>query len=160
MDYRESRNVVHRHPSMLEYKSPTTLEMCDVETFLIEDPDPNGPFGAKECGQGPLLPIPPAVANAVYDAVGVRVDEVPISPPRVLKALRSGTKRCGPEHAPDVPWPEPIRVPTPWEGGDGRAVGDGRGTGERGGTERARTVGSAAAAATPPAIENVPGAER
>src|ERR1043166_419925 len=47
---------------------------------VVEDPDPNGPFGAKECGQGPLLPVPPAVANAVYDAVGVRIDEVPITP--------------------------------------------------------------------------------
>ena len=122
MDYRENRNVVHRQPSLLEYKSPTTLEMCDVETFLIEDPDPNGPFGAKECGQGPLLPIPPAVANAVYDAVGVRVDEVPLSPPRVLKAIRSGSRRYGPAHPPAVAWPRPIRVPPPWEGGDGRAL--------------------------------------
>src|SRR5213079_430433 len=70
MTYRGNRNVVHKFPSMLEYKSPTTLEMCDVKTFLIEDPDPNGPFGAKEVGQGPLLPVPPAVANAVYNAVG------------------------------------------------------------------------------------------
>ena len=61
-----NRNVVHKFPSLLEYKSPTTKEMCDVETFLVEDPDRNGPFGAKEVGQGPLLPIPPAVANAVY----------------------------------------------------------------------------------------------
>src|SRR5438309_2725969 len=82
MSYRANRNVVHKIPSMLEYKSPTTLEMCDVKTYLIEDPDPNGPFGAKEVGQGPLLPVPPAVANAVYNAVGVRIDEVPITPER------------------------------------------------------------------------------
>ncbi|MDQ2856158.1 MAG: molybdopterin-dependent oxidoreductase, partial [Acidobacteriota bacterium] len=88
MAYRANRNVVHKFPSMLEYKSPTTMEMCDVKTYLIEDPDPNGPFGAKEVGQGPLLPVPPAVANAVYDAVGVRIDEVPITPEKVLKALR------------------------------------------------------------------------
>ena len=56
MAYRGNRNVVHKFPSMLEYKSPTTMEMCDVKTYLIEDPDPNGPFGAKEVGQGPLLP--------------------------------------------------------------------------------------------------------
>jgi CO/xanthine dehydrogenase Mo-binding subunit len=68
MVYRGNRNVVHKFPSMLEYKSPTTMEMCDVKTYLIEDPDPNGPFGAKEVGQGPLLPVPPAVANAVYNA--------------------------------------------------------------------------------------------
>ncbi len=54
MVYRANRNVVHKFPSLLEYKSPTTLEMCDVVTYLIEDPDPNGPFGAKEVGQGPL----------------------------------------------------------------------------------------------------------
>ena len=58
MTYRGNRNVVHKFTSMLEYKSPTTLEMCDVRTILIEDPDPNGPFGAKEVGQGPLLPVP------------------------------------------------------------------------------------------------------
>ncbi|HKP84442.1 MAG TPA: molybdopterin cofactor-binding domain-containing protein, partial [Pyrinomonadaceae bacterium] len=74
MAYRENRNVVHKFPSLLEYKSPTTMEMCDVKTYLVEDPDPNGPYGAKEVGQGPLLPVPPAVANAVYNAVGVRID--------------------------------------------------------------------------------------
>jgi 4-hydroxybenzoyl-CoA reductase alpha subunit len=126
MSYRENRRIIHRFPSMLEYKSPTTLEMCDVVTYLIEDPDPNGPFGAKEVGQGPLLPVMPAVANAIYDAVGVRIDEVPMSPPKVLKALQAkaagAEPRFGPTRAPPVPWPEPLRVPTPAEGGDGRAV--------------------------------------
>src|SRR2546425_6140487 len=126
MAYRGNRNVVHKIPSLLEYKSPTTLEMCDVVTYLIEDPDPSGPFGAKECGQGPLLPVPPAVANAVYDAVGVRIDEVPITPEKVLKALKKKGKgeegRVGPTSFPDIPWPEPIRVAPPWEGGDGGAV--------------------------------------
>jgi len=126
MSYRANRNVVHKFPSLLEYKSPTTLEMCDVKTYLIEDPDPNGPFGAKEVGQGPLLPVPPAVANAVYNAVGVRVDEVPITPEKVLKALREKEKgrdaRFGPTSIPNVEWPEPLRVLTPAEGGDGREM--------------------------------------
>jgi len=126
MAYRGNRNVVHKIPSLLEYKSPTTLEMCDVVTYLIEDPDPSGPFGAKEVGQGPLLPVPPAIANAVYDAVGVRVDEVPITPEKVLKALKKKGKgeegRVGPTHFPEIPWPEPIRVAPPWEGGDGGVV--------------------------------------
>src|SRR5712664_835010 len=126
MAYRGNRNVVHKFPSMLEYKSPTTMEMCDVKTYLVEDPDPNGPFGAKEVGQGPLLPVMPAVANAVYDAVGVRVDEVPITPEKVLKAIRKKERgeegRYGPTAFPEIPWPEPTRVPTPWEGGDGKAV--------------------------------------
>ena len=126
MVYRGNRNVVHKFPSMLEYKSPTTMEMCDVRTYLIEDPDPHGPFGAKEVGQGPLLPVPPAVANAVYNAVGVRIDEVPITPEKVLKALREKSKgregRYGPDSIPTVEWPEPLRVPTPAEGGDGREL--------------------------------------
>jgi len=126
MAYRGNRNVVHKFPSMLEYKSPTTLEMCDVTTYLIEDPDPNGPFGAKEVGQGPLLPVPPAVANAVYDAVGVRIDEVPITPEKVLKALREKERgragRLGPTSVPTVDWPAPLRVLTPAEGGDGREM--------------------------------------
>jgi 4-hydroxybenzoyl-CoA reductase subunit alpha len=120
-----NNNVVHKFPSMLEYKSPTTKEMSEVFTYLVEDPDANGPFGAKEVGQGPLLPIPPAVANAVYDAVGVRVDEVPITPEKILKALKAKAQgkpgRCGPERFPEVPYPAPIRVRTPAEGGDGRA---------------------------------------
>jgi 4-hydroxybenzoyl-CoA reductase subunit alpha len=126
MTYRENRHVVHKIPSLLEYKSPTTLEMCDVVTYIIEDPDPNGPYGAKEVGQGPLLPVMPAVANAVYDAVGVRIDEIPITPEKVLKALKKRGKgeegRVGPATFPDIPWPEPTRVPPPWEGGDGKAV--------------------------------------
>jgi len=126
MVYRANRNVVHKFPSMLEYKSPTTMEMCDVKTYLIEDPDPNGPYGAKEVGQGPLLPVPPAVANAVYDAVGVRIDEVPITPEKVLKALKEKARgregRFGPSSIPSVDWPEPQRVLTPAEGGDGREM--------------------------------------
>lgn len=128
MVYREAKggggtwSGVHKFPSLLEYKSPTTLEMCDVETILVDDPDPNGPFGAKEVGQGPLLPIPPAIANAVYDAVKARVDEIPITPEKVLKAMRSEAKRFGPKSVPDVAFPEPQMIPPPWEGGDGRAV--------------------------------------
>ncbi len=126
MAYRGNRNVVHKFPSMLEYKSPTTMEMCDVNTYLIEDADPNGPFGAKEVGQGPLLPVPPAVANAVYDAVGVRIDEVPIMPEKVLKALRDKERgrshRYGPDGVPEIEWPDPLKVMTPAEGGDGKEM--------------------------------------
>ncbi len=117
---RLSNALVHKIPSMLEYKSPTTMEMPEVETFLIEDPDPNGPFGAKEAGQGPLLPVIPAVANAVFDAVGVRIDEVPITPEKILRALREG--RVGPTEFPKIEWPEALRIPPPWEGGDGTAI--------------------------------------
>ncbi len=124
MAYRGNRGVVHKFPSMLEYKSPTTREMCEVETILVEDPDPNGPFGGKEAGQGPLLPVMPAVANAVFDAVGVRVDEIPVSAPKVLKALQrlaAGQEgRYGPAGLPAADYGEVTRVLPPWEGGDGR----------------------------------------
>jgi 4-hydroxybenzoyl-CoA reductase alpha subunit len=120
-----SHALVHKFPSILEYKSPTSLDMPEIVTDLIEHPDPAGPFGAKEVGQGPLLPIMPAVANAVYDAVGVRIDEVPITPEKIVRALaaRAAGKpaRVGPADFPSVAWPEPLLVTPPWEGGDGRA---------------------------------------
>ena len=119
-----SNALVHKIPSLLEYKSITSLDMPEVEVMLIEDPDPNCPFGAKEVGQGPLLPVMPAVANAIFDAVGVRIDEVPITPEKVLRALqlkREGKNpRVGPEHFPDVPYVEPTFVIPPAEGGDGK----------------------------------------
>jgi 4-hydroxybenzoyl-CoA reductase subunit alpha len=118
--------LVHKIPSLLEYKSLTSLDMPEVDTVLVEDPDPNCPFGAKEVGQGPLLPVMPAVANAIYDAVGVRIDELPITPDKVLRALKKKSKgelaRVGPERFPAVPYPEPVVVPPPWEGGDGNAA--------------------------------------
>jgi 4-hydroxybenzoyl-CoA reductase subunit alpha len=123
---RLSNALVHKFPSLLEYKSPTFLEMPEVHTDLIESMDPSGPFGAKEVGQGPLLPMMPALANAVYDAVGVRIDEVPVTPEKILKALKlkadGKPARVGPAAFPDnVPWPEALMVTPPWEGGDGRA---------------------------------------
>ena len=109
---------VHRIPSMLEYKSPTTFETPEIHTFLVETVDPEGPFGAKEVGQGPLLPVIPAVANAVYDAVGVRIDETPITPDKVLRALEARNEgkagRVGPTKIPSYPFPRLIKVPPPW----------------------------------------------
>jgi 4-hydroxybenzoyl-CoA reductase subunit alpha len=123
---RLSAALVHKFPSMLEYKSPTTVDMPEVFTELVEHPDPRGPFGAKEVGQGPLLPVMPALANAVYDAVGVRIDEVPITPEKILKALDAKAAgrpaRYGPPDFPAIAWPEALAVPPPWEGGDGTAI--------------------------------------
>ena len=120
--------LVHKMPSMLEYKSPTCLDMPEVTSYLIEDPDPEGPFGAKEVGQGPLLPIPPALANAIHDAVGVRIDQVPIQPHMIHQALLAGERgeeaRFGPTGFPRVNFGETLLVPTPDEGGDGRATND------------------------------------
>jgi len=111
MEEQVFRKNLHKHPSMLDYKSPTTLETPEIHTILVETEDPEGPFGAKEAGQGPLLPVMPAVANAVHDAVGVRIDEVPITPEKVLKALELGRQgkaaRVGPDRVPRPIFPAP-----------------------------------------------------
>ena len=127
--HKGQRVFLHKIPSMLEYKSPSALEMPECITYVVEDPDKNGPFGAKEVGQGPLLPIMPAVANAVFDAVGVRVDENPISFEKVfagIQAKHEGKEaRFGPAHdasgIPDVDFGESLKIKTPWQGGDGTA---------------------------------------
>jgi len=108
MEEQVFRKGLHKIPSMLEYKSPTTLEMPPVESILVETLDPAGPYGAKECGQGPLLPVIPAVANALFDALGVRIDEVPITPEKVVAALEGRYR--GPR-MPDVRYPETVAVP-------------------------------------------------
>jgi 4-hydroxybenzoyl-CoA reductase subunit alpha len=114
MEEQVFRKHVHKQPSMLEYKSPTTLETPEIHTMLVETDDPEGPFGAKEAGQGPLLPVMPAIANAIYQAVGVRVDEIPITPEKVLKGLelrRQGKPaRVGPDRVPLFTFKEPLVV--------------------------------------------------
>jgi 4-hydroxybenzoyl-CoA reductase alpha subunit len=102
------RRGVHEIPSMLDYKSPTFLEMPPVESILVETLDPEGPYGAKECGQGPLLPVIPALTNAVYDALGVRIDETPVSPDKIVRALEGRLPRV---EVPDYAFPPPVEVP-------------------------------------------------
>ena len=118
---------VHRIPSMLEYKSPTTFETPEIHTFLVESLDPEDPFGAKEVGQGPLLPVIPAVANAVHDAVGVRIDETPITPEKVLRALEARAEgkpaRYGPTKLPSYAFPRIIHVEPPLPLGEGGGEG-------------------------------------
>jgi len=102
------RKGLHKIPSMLDYKSPTTLEMPPVESILVETLDPEGPYGAKECGQGPLLPVIPAVTIALRDALGVDVDEVPMTPEKVLAALEGRYR--GPQ-MPAFDYPPTVVVP-------------------------------------------------
>ena len=109
------KSGLHKIPSILEYKSPTTLETPEIETILVETNDPEGPYGAKEAGQGPLLPVIPAVSNAVYDAVGVRIHEIPITPDKILRAF---DKRLKPVSIPDYQFPPPIK----WQPGEGVQV--------------------------------------
>ncbi|MBO0911113.1 MAG: molybdopterin-dependent oxidoreductase [Acidobacteria bacterium] len=85
------------NPGLLEYRSPTSIESPEVEAILVESIDPEGPFGAKECSEGALAATIPAISNAIYDAVGVRLYESPFSPERVLEALRAEKTTKPPE---------------------------------------------------------------
>jgi len=82
-------NGVHTGPSLLDYRIPTFLDTPDIQAMIVEAPDAQGPYGAKEAGEGPLHPIIPAIANAIYDAVGVRLDTLPFSPPKLLAAIEA-----------------------------------------------------------------------
>ncbi len=83
------------NPGLLEYRSPSSIESPEIETIIVESIDPEGPFGAKEAGEGSLAAVIPAIANAIYDAVGVRLREAPFTPERVLAAIRGqkGSKK-------------------------------------------------------------------
>jgi 4-hydroxybenzoyl-CoA reductase alpha subunit len=94
-------NGLHAGPSLLDYRIPTTLDVPDIVPLIVESMDPEGPRGAKEAGEGPLHPSIPAIANAVFDAVGVRLDRLPFSPSRVLAALRARAAEK-PHHAQPV----------------------------------------------------------
>jgi 4-hydroxybenzoyl-CoA reductase alpha subunit len=92
MEYTRSTKTTHggllKATSLLEYRTPTSMDTPPIEVFIVESDDPEGPFGAKEAGEGPLLSIPPAIANAIYDAIGVRMHSVPFTPDKILKAIR------------------------------------------------------------------------
>jgi CO/xanthine dehydrogenase Mo-binding subunit len=90
---------LHDGPSLLDYRIPTSLDCPEFVSLIIESVDPEGPYGAKEAGEGPLHPSIPAIANAIYDAVGIRCDRLPFSPPRVLSLLRAVDARAAWERA-------------------------------------------------------------
>ncbi len=102
MEEQGFRAWMHKKPSLLDYKIPTSLDTPPIQAIVIETIDAEGPYGAKEAGEGPLNPVVPAIANAVYDAIGVRIDETPITPEKILRALgklpgRPATNRIGPD---------------------------------------------------------------
>lgn len=75
------------HASLLDYRMPTIVESPDIEVHIVESNDPLGPFGAKEAGEGALSGFPPALANAVADAVGLDINTLPLTPDRIMEAL-------------------------------------------------------------------------
>ncbi|MFZ5646418.1 MAG: xanthine dehydrogenase family protein molybdopterin-binding subunit [Bacillota bacterium] len=85
--------------SLHDYKVPTAMELPEIDSTIVDSYDPTAPFGVKESGEGPIQPTIPAIANAVYDAIGVRFTDLPITPEKVLKALKekrtANCKCCG-----------------------------------------------------------------
>jgi len=84
---------LHMRPSLLEYTIPTALDTPEMEALIVESIDPEGPYGAKEAGEGPLHGSLPAIANALFDATGIWFTKLPFTPDRVLAALRAAGVR-------------------------------------------------------------------
>lgn len=81
------RDGLHVHANLLDYRFPTIAESPPIEVHIVESIDPLGPFGAKEAGEGALSGFPPALVNAVADALGMDVNFLPVTPDRLLEAL-------------------------------------------------------------------------
>ena len=77
------------NPNFRDYVIPGPLDLPPIKPLLVEPVEPNGPFGAKGIEEPALNPVPAAVANAIYNAVGVRITELPISPEKILRALKA-----------------------------------------------------------------------
>ncbi len=89
--YKDGRHIA---ASVLDYHVPTIIESPDIEVHIVESIDPNGPFGAKEASEGSLASMPPAIVAAVYNAIGLKLTELPLTPDRVLDAI-GGRRRPG-----------------------------------------------------------------
>src|ERR1700745_3163149 len=91
----------HKGDILHNYRIPTAGDMPPVESILIEDPSPIGPFGAKGIGEQAVIPTAPAILNAIYDATGVRIRRVPATPDRVRAAILAagGTPAAGTANA-------------------------------------------------------------
>jgi CO/xanthine dehydrogenase Mo-binding subunit len=74
------------NPSLLDYRKLTAADLPNIETIIVEVPSPSGPFGARGVGEPPIVPAPAAIANAVEDAAGVRITELPVTPERIALA--------------------------------------------------------------------------
>jgi CO/xanthine dehydrogenase Mo-binding subunit len=94
VSYDKQGRVVN--PNLVDYRLPTALDVPTIKGFLVESYEPNGPYGAKAAGQVSNIPLAAALASAIYDAVGVRIKEQPITPDAILRALEEREKR---EHA-------------------------------------------------------------
>jgi len=78
------------NPSLLDYRKLTAADLPNLETIIVEVPAPAGPFGARGVGEPPIIPAPAAIANAVHDAVGARITQLPLNPERIALAVADG----------------------------------------------------------------------
>ena len=79
------------NPSLLDYRKLTAADLPNIETIIVEKPSPHGPFGARGVGEPPIVPAPAAIANAIEDATGVRLTELPLSSERIALAIANAT---------------------------------------------------------------------
>lgn len=86
-EYWYDANGTMRNPTFLDYRIPTCYDVPMIDTILVEVPDPQHPYGVRGVGEVPICPPPAAIANAIYHAVGVRLRQLPMSPPRVVASL-------------------------------------------------------------------------
>ncbi len=87
-DYKLENGHTSTH-GFAKYILPTSLDVPDVTSIIIEDPDPKSPLGAKGIGEPSLVPTAPAIMNAIYDAIGVRITSLPATPEKILAALQA-----------------------------------------------------------------------
>jgi 4-hydroxybenzoyl-CoA reductase subunit alpha len=79
---------LHLRPNLIDYRIATIAESPPIDVTLVESLDPLGPFGAKEASEGGLHGVPPAIAAAIHNAIGLRMTELPITPDRLLEAIQ------------------------------------------------------------------------
>jgi CO/xanthine dehydrogenase Mo-binding subunit len=90
-EYIYDKNGRMDNPGFLDYRCPVASDLPMVDAILVEVPNPRHPFGAKGVGEVPIVPPMAAVANAIRDAIGIRMHHLPMSPPKVLAALEQGS---------------------------------------------------------------------
>jgi CO/xanthine dehydrogenase Mo-binding subunit len=92
-DYYFNKNGALESDNFTTYKIPSSLDMPNIDLLIYEqEPPKSGPFGAKGVGESPMISVTPAIANAIYNAVGVRIEKMPITPERILQALKEKSK--------------------------------------------------------------------
>jgi 4-hydroxybenzoyl-CoA reductase subunit alpha len=82
--------------NLAEYKIPTALDMPHLDAIIVESHEPHGPYGAKEVGEGAIMPVIPSILNAIYDATGIRIDELPVTPERLIAAMQASREKSEP----------------------------------------------------------------